>query len=91
MKLDRDIRAMGSAELRRELMRVRSLVRTHKKRKDNARCWHADLELYARILPEGDKGAGKMKLPEHVLLRNCWRYVQRQQCTKYGCKGKRSN
>jgi len=88
MKLDRDILDMSLGELRKEIMRVRRLVRTHKKKKDNARCWHGDLQLYARIIPEGCEGAGKMRLPLSVLLRNCERYIQRQQCTKYGCKGK---
>ena len=55
MKLDRDILDMSLGEARRALMRARNLVRTHKKRKDNARCWHGDLQLYDRVLREAAK------------------------------------
>jgi hypothetical protein len=86
MKLDQDIRAMGLAARGQELMRLRNLLRSHKNKRDNARCWHNDEQLYARVLPEGSSGAGSMTLPETVLLRNCKRYIRGQQCVSRGCK-----
>lgn len=88
MKLDLDIKAMNLSARGQELMRLRNLIRTHKSKRDNARCWHNDEELYARALPEGSRGAGKMLLPEVVLLRNCKRYIRNQQCISRGCKKK---
>lgn len=79
MKLDRDLKELSAGEARQELMRIRRLVRTHRDRRENARCWHADLELYARILPE-QVAPGRMTLPLGTLLMNCERYIRRQQC-----------
>lgn len=88
MKLDKDITEMSSAARGHELMRIRSLIRTHKKKRNNGRCWHNDIQLYDRTLPEGCKEAGKMTLPFHVLIRNCRKYIRGQQCTLHGCKKK---
>jgi hypothetical protein len=88
MKLDRDVKAMSHRARGRELMRLRALIRTHKKKKDNARCWHCDEQLYKRTLPEGSEGAGRMTLSEAVLLRNCKKYIRGQQCTQRGCRGR---
>lgn len=84
--LDKDIKKMSFGERGRELMRLRRLIRTHKAKKNNARCWHNDEQLYARALPEGSAHAGKMILPETTLLRNCTRYIRGQQCALHGYK-----
>lgn len=84
MKLDKDVKAMSKSARGQELMRVRRLIRSHKQKRDNARCWLNDERLYDQVLPEKSAGAGKMTLPEEVLLRNCKRYIRRQKCT--GCK-----
>lgn len=89
MKLDADIKAMSTGDLKQELQRIRSLVRTHKGRKGNARCWHVDLELYESVLPEGCEGAGKMNLSKDVLLKKCNGYIDRQQCVLRGCRGEK--
>ena len=85
MKLDTDIKKMSFGERGEELMRMRKLIRSHKRKRNNARCWHNDEQLYARILPEGSKHAGRMTLPEDVLLGNCRRYIHGQQCTQHKC------
>lgn len=79
MRLDSDIKAMSVGQTHQELMRVRQLVRTHRDREGNARCHHADEELYARVLPE-QKPAGRMDGDKEVILRDCSRYIDRQQC-----------
>ena len=79
LKLDQDIKEMSLGGLRSELQRVRKLIRVHRDAKGNARCWLNDLLLYEKSLPE-QKPAGKMDLPEKVLLRECKRYIRRQQC-----------
>lgn len=79
MKLDPDIKKMTAGVARQELMRVRELIRTHRDREENSRCWHADEELYGRVLPE-TKLAGRMDGDKNVLLGNCARYIERQQC-----------
>lgn len=81
--LDKDIKDMSFGERGRELARVRRLIRTHKAKKNNARCWHNDEQLYARTLPEGSANAGKMILPENILIRNCKHYIRGQQCTRH--------
>ncbi len=81
MKLDKDILEMSHAERGQELMRVRKLIRTHKAKRNNARCWLADLMLYAKTLPEKNTGAGSMDLPIQVLLKNCRQYIVGQQCS----------
>ena len=79
MKLDKDVADMGLGERGQEIMRLRRLIRAHKKKKGNARCWLNDATLYERALPEGSSGAGRMDLPEEVLLKNCQRYIRGQQ------------
>ena len=76
---DPDLANKTIGELRREIMHLRRVVRKHRDARDNARCWHNDLELYGRTLPEA-KPAGRMNLPESVLLSRCRAYVRRQQC-----------
>ncbi|MBI5733229.1 hypothetical protein HY967_04780 [Candidatus Jorgensenbacteria bacterium] len=89
MKLDPDIKKMPTGKLRRELQRTRNVIRSHRNKEGNARCWHNDLGLYGKTLPES-KPAGKMTQPEDELLRNCKNYIRRQQCASHGCKrGKR--
>lgn len=80
MKTERDILGMSFGKRGRELQRLRALIRTHKRKPNNARCWHTDEQLYDRALPEGSKDAGRMTLPEKVLLRKCKQYIRGQQC-----------
>lgn len=82
---DADIKAMTSAELRCEVMRLRHKIRWHRDLNENRRCWHCDLELYS-VLPE-ERPPGRMVGPEEKLLRNCKRYIRRQQCAFRGCAG----
>ncbi len=84
MKLDYDLKEMTVGELRRLIMKMRQAVRRHRDADENARCWHNDLELYEKILPES-KPAGKMTQSEKELLKNCKRYIRRQQCSLRGC------
>ncbi len=76
---------MTPAQAKQKLQKIRNAVRRHRDAKGNARCWHNDLQLYEKALPEA-KPAGKMDLPESVLLKNCRRYIRRQQCPSTGCK-----
>ena len=87
MKLDSDVKKMSFKERGQELARLRKLIRSHKNKSDNARCWHTDTQLYERALPEGSAGAGQMNRPELVLLGDCKKYIHGQQCFKRGCIG----
>ncbi len=86
MKLDDDVREKSAGRLRRELQRIRNFIRSHKRKQKNARCWHNDIFLYDRTLPEGSESAGRMDLPKEELLKNCGRYIDRQQCSLNGCR-----
>ncbi len=86
MKLYADILDMSAGERGRELMRLRTLIRTHKVKRGNARCWHNDIMLYERALPDRSDGAGRMDLPFAVLISECKRYIRGQQCTEDRCK-----
>lgn len=83
--VDFDLRQMTPAALRQEVMRLRHKIRWHRDLEENARCWHCDVELYA-VLPE-ERPAGKMQGEPAGLFRNCVRYICRQQCTTFGCRG----
>ena len=83
MPQDTDIKTMTQAQLRAEIMKLRKALRKHRDAKDNARCWHNDLTLYG-ALPE-EKPAGKMIGDEKVFLKNCQRYIRRQQCFMSAC------
>lgn len=83
-KQDFDIKSMSLKELRHEVMKLRHAIRKHRDASENARCWHNDLTLYA-TLPEHDP-PGCMDGSEEELLRNCKRYIRRQQCITHGCK-----
>lgn len=80
---DDDIKVMTPGALRTELRKIRKALRKHRDAKDNARCWHNDVELYG-ALPEAKK-PGAMHGDEATLLRNCKRYIRRQQCFKGDC------
>ncbi len=88
MKLDGDVKKMSSGKRGQEITRLRTLIRSHKSKQNNARCWHNDEHLYAKALPEGSKSAGRMILPITILLRNCKRYIKGQQCSKSSCINK---
>ena len=77
-RADEDVADMSAVQIRRELLRLRKAIRKHRDAANNVRCWHNDLVLYG-LLPEGS-ASGKMTDPEEVLLRNCKRYIRRQQC-----------
>lgn len=81
MKLNKDIKKMTLSQLRQNLMKTRKLIRKHRDADENSRCWCNDLELYEKTLPE-QKPAGKMTQPEEKLLKNCKKYIRRQQCQK---------
>jgi hypothetical protein len=70
-KLDKDISAMTPGGCAQELMRVRQIIRRHKKFRDHERCHYNDDDLYTRTLPEGAVGAGMMSLPLPVLQKGC--------------------
>ncbi len=83
IRQDIDVKKMTIGQLRREVMRLRHSIRRHRDAEENARCWHNDLVLYA-VLPE-QKPAGKMIGSFEKLLRNCRRYIHRQQCELSSC------
>ena len=85
---DADVKKMSLGKARQAIMRIRRALRKHRDAHGNARCWHNDVQLYARALPEA-KPAGKMTGSKKVLLRNCSRYIDRQKCTGAQCS--RSN
>lgn len=87
-KQDLDVKEMTLAQLRREVMKLRLAIRKHRDAEENARCWHNDLTLYGS-LPE-EVPPGRMVGPEEELLKNCRRYIRRQQCHSSMCSQTRS-
>lgn len=79
MRLDREIKEMTLGERGRELQRLRMLIRTHKSKSRNGRCWKNDENLYDLALPEGSEGGGRMDLPFDVLIAGCRKYIKGQQ------------
>lgn len=86
---DDDLKAMSPAQLRQEVMKLRSAIRWHRDLEENERCWHCDQQLYGRTLPEYTP-AGCMHGDARRILRNCIGYVFRQQCVHFGCDGRRN-
>ena len=84
-KQDVDLKNMSIGQLRQAVMRLRNKIRWHRDRDENERCHHCDLELYG-VLPE-EKPPGKMTRSKEILLKNCEKYIDRQQCTLHGCTG----
>ena len=78
-KLDGGINMMNFSERGQEIQRLRNLIRTHKRKKGNARCWLNDKNLYEKALPEGSNNSGRMDLPEETLLKNCRNYIAGQK------------
>ena len=74
---------MSHGERGQALARVWALIRTHKRKCNNGRCWQNDIALYKRTV--GTRGSGRMDLPEKVLFRNCKRYIRGQQCSLKKC------
>jgi hypothetical protein len=84
-RMDEDVASMSFAECGREIVRLRQLIRTHKNKDGNGRCWMNDRNPYNKALPEGDKGAGRMDSPREVLLVNCKQCItgqKRRRCSK---------
>lgn len=73
-KLDDDVKVMSPAELRQEVMRLRSAFRKELKSTGNHRCWVNLL----KALPEG-KAIEPLSLPRKEFLGNCSRYYDRNQ------------
>lgn len=73
-KIDKDVRVMSPAQLRQEIMRLRSAFRTELNNTGNRRCW---INLL-RHLPEGKK-IEPLMLPRETFLRNCVRYHNRNK------------
>lgn len=82
---DGDLKDMSIGQLRREVMKLRWMIRWHRDRNENQRCHHCDLELYSVLREE--KHPGKMTGAEDVLLIKCKRYIRQQQCASHGCTG----
>ncbi len=74
MKTDSDLKDMSPAELRVEVMRLRSAFRKELADTGNRRCWINLLEE----LPEG-KTLEPLSLPREEFIKNCCRYFDRNQ------------
>ncbi|MCC2630528.1 MAG: hypothetical protein K0S38_337 [Candidatus Paceibacter sp.] len=81
----RQIGKMTPAERIRRMNRNTKLVVAYILKEDNARCWHEEMKLMARLLGLPWIAMGKMNLPKNILQRNCNRYIDRQQCERNGC------
>ena len=73
-KLDPDLQTMTAAQLRQEVMRLRTAFRKEASCTGNRRCWITLLEA----VPEG-KNIQPLTLPREKFLRNCGRYFDRNQ------------
>lgn len=74
MKLDDDLKGMTEAQLRTEVMRLRTAFRKEANHTGNHRCWVNLLEP----LPE-EKSIEPLSLPREEFIRNCCRYYDRNQ------------
>ena len=77
MKTDDDLKTMTLAELRLEVMRLRTAFRKEARYTGNHRCWITLLET----LPE-EKNIQPLALPQKEFLTNCRRYYDRNQSKK---------
>jgi hypothetical protein len=74
MKIDADLKKMTPAELREEVMRLRTAFRKELAGTGNRRCWITLLEA----LPEGGK-IKPLSLSKEEFLANCAFYHKRNQ------------
>jgi hypothetical protein len=74
MKIDDDLKEMTPAQLRQEVMRLRTAFRNELNHTGNHRCWINLLQP----LPEG-KLTKPLSLPRKEFLGNCARYHDRNQ------------
>jgi hypothetical protein len=74
MKIDEDLQKMSDAELRAEIMKLRTAFRVELGHTGNHRCWINLLE----VLPEG-KSIKPLTLPREEFIKNCCRYYDRNQ------------
>lgn len=72
LKIDVDVKKMTEAELRREVMRLRTAFRKELADTGNRRCWINLLEA----LPEG-QSIKPLSLPRETFLKNCAGYYDR--------------
>jgi hypothetical protein len=73
-KQDPDLKDMTPAQLRREVMRLRTAFRQELNHTGNHRCWITLLQA----LPDG-KAIQPLSLPREVFLVNCAKYHARNQ------------
>ena len=73
-KLDPDLKTMTVAELRQEVMRLRTAFRKESSCTGNRRCWVTLLQA----LPEG-RLVNPLTLPRKIFMGNCGRYFDRNQ------------
>lgn len=74
MTIDEDLKSLSEAELRKEVMRLRTAFRVEANHTGNHRCWVNLL----KPLPEG-KDIEPLTLPREEFIRNCCRYYDRNQ------------
>jgi hypothetical protein len=74
MKIDDDLKTMSPAQLRREVMKLRTAFRKELNNTGNRRCW---INLF-RLLPE-NKSIDPLSLPREKFLSNCTQYFNRNQ------------
>jgi hypothetical protein len=74
VKIDNDLRDMAPGQLRQEVMKLRSAIRTEVNNTGNRRCW----VNFKRVLPE-HKGLDPLALPECEFIGNCKQYFRRYE------------
>jgi hypothetical protein len=72
MRVDKDLKGMTPAQLRREVMRLRTAFRKEAAHTGNHRCW---INLLT-VLPEGES-IKPLTLAEDKFLGNCKKYWRR--------------
>ena len=74
VRMDEDLKSMTPAELRREVMRLRTAFRKEVADTGNRRCWITLL----KALPEGES-IDPLTMPPEEFLGHCRRYLRRNQ------------
>jgi len=78
--VDNDLLEMSAEQLREELMKVRTAIRTHRDQKGDENCWLDDQFYLYGLLPEV-KDADPQLPDKELMMMNCSRYYD---CRKAG-------
>ena len=75
---DEDLISMNEAQLKEEVIKLRSAIREHRDQIGDDRCWVDDIALYKK-LPDNTPIILNLP-PEEIMMPNCLRFWKTRQC-----------